>query len=150
MYHSVALLMPDGRVMATSGNPPPYGNKVPWQPPQANEEMRIEMYSPPYMFAGPRPAIGQVAVEWHYGGAVDVATPQAQNILWAELIRGGVTTHAFDNSQRLVDLPINARTQAGLTVHAPATPTIAPPGWYMLYLVDQNHVPSSATWIHLS
>jgi len=150
MYHSVALLMPDGRVMTTSGNPPPYGDKAPWQPPQENEEMRIEMYSPPYTVGGARPTIGQVADEWHYGQAVDIATAQPANILWAELIRSGVTTHAFDNSQRLVDLPINARAQGSLTVHAPATPTLAPPGWYMLFLVDQNRVPSTATWIHLS
>jgi Domain of unknown function (DUF1929) len=150
MYHSVALLMPDGRVMTTSGNPPPYGNKVPWQPPEQNEEMRIEMYSPPYLLAGARPMIGQVAGEWHYGQAVDVPTAQPANILWAELISSGVTTHAFDNSQRLVDLPINARAQGSLTMHAPATTTLAPPGWYMLFLVDQNRVPSTATWIHLS
>jgi hypothetical protein len=150
MYHSVALLMPDGRVMTTSGNPPPYGDLVPWQPPQPNEEMQIEIYSPPYMFVGGRPAIGHVADEWHYGEAIDIATAQPGNVLWAELIRSGVTTHAFDNSQRLVDLPINGRAQGVLTAHAPATPTLAPPGRYMLFLVDQNHVPSTATWIHLS
>jgi Domain of unknown function (DUF1929) len=150
MYHSVALLMPDGRVMTTSGNPPPYGHLVPWQPPQPNEEMQIEMYSPPYMFVNGRPAIGQVTGEWHYGQAIDIATAQPGNVLWAELIRSGVTTHAFDNSQRLVDLPINARAQGLLTVHAPATPTLAPPGWYMLFLIDQNYIPSTSTWIHLS
>jgi hypothetical protein len=150
MYHSVALLMPDGQVMTTSGNPPPYGHLVPWQPPQDNEEMHIEMYRPPYLFAGAQPVIGQVPQEWHYGEAVDVATGQPGNILWAELIRSGVTTHAFDNSQRLVDLPIGARAQGHLTVQAPPTPTLAPPGWYMLFLVDRNRVPSTATWIHLS
>ncbi len=150
MYHSVALLMPDGRVMTTSGNPPPYGKLVPWQPPQPNEEMAIEIYSPPYTFVGAGPTIDQVASEWHYGEAVDISTANPQNVLWAELIRAGVTTHAFDNSQRLVDLPIDVRAQARLTVHAPATPAVAPPGWYMLFLVDQNGVPSTATWIHLS
>jgi hypothetical protein len=150
MYHSVALLMPDGQVMTTSGNPPPYGNQAQWQPPQKNEEMRIEMYAPPYAFAGARPTIGAVATEWHYGQAVVIPTPQPGNMLWAELIRGGVTTHAFDNSQRLVDLPISVRAQARMTVLAPASPTLAPPGWYMLFLVDQNHVPSTATWIHIS
>ena len=94
--------------------------------------------------------IGQVAAEWHYGQAIDIASPQAAKILWAELIRSGVTTHAFDNSQRLVDLPIAARAPGSLTVNAPAAPAIAPPGWYMLFLVDQNHIPSTATWIHLS
>ena len=47
MYHSVALLMPDGRVVTANGNPPPYGDKAPWQPPQPNEEMHIETYRPP-------------------------------------------------------------------------------------------------------
>jgi len=150
MYHSVALLLPDGRVVTTSGNPPPYGHLAPWQPPQPNEEMRIEIYSPPYLSSGARPAIGQVATEWQYGSAVDVQTPQAASILWAELIRSGVTTHAFDNSQRLVDLPITARANDRLTVHAPEAPTLAPPGWYMLFLVDQNRVPSVSNWVHLA
>ena len=150
MYHSVALLMPDGRVVTASGNPPPYGQRAPWQPPQPNEELAIEMYTPPYLFAPGRPAIGQVATEWHYGQAVNIASPQSETILWAELIRCGVTTHAFDNSQRLVDLPIATRPPGHLTVSAPAAPTIAPPGWYMLFLVDQLHIPSAAAWIHLS
>jgi hypothetical protein len=150
MYHSVALLMPDGRVLTASGNPPPYGQRAPWEPPQPNEELRIEMYTPPYMFGPARPTITQAATEWHYGQAVDIASPQADTILWAELIRCGVTTHAFDNSQRLVDLPIAARPAGSLTINAPAAPTIAPPGWYMLFLVDQQHIPSVAVWIHLS
>jgi hypothetical protein len=150
MYHSVALLLPDGRVVTTSGNPPPYGNRAPWQPPQPREEMRIEVYSPPYLFAGARPVIGQVTPEWHYRAAVDVATPQAAKILWAELVRGGVTTHSFDNSQRLVDLPITARVPGRLTVQAPSGPALAPPGWYMLFLVDEARIPSTAIWIHLA
>jgi len=67
LYHSVALLLPDGRVVTTCGNPPPYGHQVARQPPQANEEMQIEVYSPPYLFRGPRPTIGHVQTEWHYG-----------------------------------------------------------------------------------
>lgn len=150
MYHSVALLMPDGRVVTTSGNPPPYGNSAPWQPPQPNEEMRIEMYSPPYMFSVIRPTIGQVDGEWKYGQAVNIASLDAEDILWAELIRPGITTHSFDNSQRLVDLPISARNGGSLTVSTPAAPTMAPPGWYMLFLVDQSHTPSISKWILLS
>jgi hypothetical protein len=150
MYHSVALLLPDGRVATASGNPPPYGQRAPWQPPQPNEELRIEMYKPPYLFAPARPAIGQVAGEWRYGEQVDIDCAQAGSIRWAELIRSGVTTHAFDNSQRLVDLPIAARRAGRLTVQAPATANIAPPGWYMLFLVDQNRIPSTSTWIHLT
>jgi hypothetical protein len=151
MYHSVALLMPDGRVMTTSGNPPPYGQHAALQPPQPNEEMRIEMYSPPYLFAvPPGPVITAVVREWRYGQAIDVTTDQPDSVLWAELIRAGVTTHAFDNSQRLVDLPITGRGGGRVSVDAPAAPELAPPGWYMLFLVDRDRVPSVATWIHLS
>ena len=84
MYHSVALLLPDGRVVTTSGNPPPYGNRAPWQPPQQNEEMQIELYSPPYLFAGPKTVIQQVAtIEWQYGQAIEVQTGDPNAILWA-------------------------------------------------------------------
>jgi len=150
MYHSIALLLPDGRVISAGGNPPPYGNKVPWEPPNENEEMRLEVYSPPYLFAGPRPVISAAPTEWKYGQDIVIGSPQAGNIKWASIIRPGVTTHSFDNSQRLVDLAISA--QAGGQVHAasPAQATLAPPGWYMLFLIDNTGVPSVATWIHLS
>jgi hypothetical protein len=149
MYHSVALLLPDGRVVTTSGNPPPYGSKAPWQPPQPNEELRIEIYSPPYTFAPSRPMIERAPEDWRYGTTVDVQTPRPEAILWAEIIRPGVTTHAFDNSQRLVDLPIKKTAKGLLTVEAPAGPTVAPPGWYMFFLVDENRNPSEARWIRL-
>jgi len=150
MYHSIALLLPDGRVVTAGGNPPPYGDQVAWEPPDPNEEMRLEVYSPPYLFGGPPPVISACPSEWKYGQDIVVDTPQAGDIKWASIIRPGVTTHSFDNSQRLVDLTINA--QGGGQVHA-ATPqeaTLAPPGWYMFFLVDHAGVPSKATWIHLA
>jgi hypothetical protein len=149
MYHSIALLLPDGRVVTASGNPPPYGQLPQWLE-QPNEELKIEVYSPPYLFAGPRPTIANVATEWTYGQPVTIGTPQAGNIRWAQLIRNGVTTHSFDNSQRLVDLPIGSQAQAKVNVTAPPSPTVAPPGWYMLFLVDNGGVPSVATWIHVA
>jgi hypothetical protein len=120
------------------------------EPMSGNPFDPAEIYSPPYVFGPARPTIGQVATEWNYGQAVDIATPDAGGIMWAELVRYGVTTHAFDNSQRLVDLPITARPAGGLAVNAPAAPTMAPPGWYMLFLVDDQQIPSVATPIHLS
>jgi hypothetical protein len=148
LYHSVALLLPDGRVVAAGGNPPPYGDQVAWEPQDENEELRLEVYSPPYLFAGPRPVISAVPTEWTYGQPVEIGT--TADVKWLSLIRPGSTTHAFDNSQRLVDLPITGRT--GSTVHAsaPGQSTVAPPGWYMLFLVDAAGVPSVASWVHLT
>jgi hypothetical protein len=150
MYHSVALLLPDARVITASGNPPPYGDKVPWEPADPNEELRLEMYTPPYLFAGPRPVIGKVPTEWRYGQTVTIASAQAGGIKWVSIVRNGVTTHAFDNSQRLVDLDITGQGGGTITATVTNQPNIAPPGWYMLFLVDTTGVPSVATWIHLA
>lgn len=149
MYHSVALLLPDATVVTASGNPPPYGNKVPWIE-QPNEELKLEVYEPPYRFRGPRPVIAAAPTEWSYGATVNITSTDAARVLWAELIRPGITTHSFDNAQRLVDLPIVTRSVTGLSVTAPIGPTLSPPGWYMLFLVDTDKVPSEAAWVHLS
>jgi hypothetical protein len=108
------------------------------------------MYSPPYLFAGPRPVINDVPIEWHYGQNVTIRSPQASGIKWVSIIRNGVTTHAFDNSQRLVDLDITGQGSGRITATVTNQPTVAPPGWYMLFLVDTTGVPSVATWIHLT
>jgi hypothetical protein len=150
LYHSVALLLPDGRVITACGNPPPYGNRAPWEPPQPNEELRLEMYRPPYLFRGARPQITQAPAEWGYGQTVNLQSPEAGALLWAQLISPGSTTHAFDCHQRLVDLPITAQAGGQLQVQTPATPGLAPPGWYMLTVVAHNRIPSVSRWIHLT
>ncbi len=149
LYHSVALLLPDGRVITASGNPA-QGHQVGWEPPDPNEELRLEVFSPPYLSRGPRPTIDALPTEWRYGQTVNVSTPDAGNIEWVSLIRPGVTTHSFNTSQRLVDLPIT--TQGGTTVQVQVTdqPNLAPPGWYMLFLTDHDRVPSVARWVHLA
>jgi hypothetical protein len=150
LYHSVALLLPDGTVVTACGNPPPYGDRAPWEPPQPNEELRLELYRPPYLFRGARPEISDATQEWGYGGTLTVGSPQAGRLRWAQLISPGSTTHAFDCHQRLVDLPITAQGGGRLTVTTPAGPGLAPPGWYMLTVVDQDRVPSVARWVHLT
>lgn len=149
MYHSVALLLPDGRVITAGGNPA-QGHQVGWKPADSNEELKMEIFSPPYLSRGPRPTIDGVTIEWRYGQTVDITSTDAGAILGACLIRPGTTTHSFNTSQRLVDLPITA--QAGGTVHVQVTgePNLAPPGWYMLFLTDHDRVPSVAHWVHLA
>ncbi|TMD60142.1 MAG: DUF1929 domain-containing protein [Chloroflexi bacterium] len=149
LYHSIALLLPDGRVVAAGGNPD-RGKQVRWEPPDPNEELRLEVYSPPYLFNGPRPVIAAAPTEWKYGQTFAIQSQQAGNIRWASLIKNGVTTHSFNTGQRLVDLAIVS--QAGGVIQAAVTnePNIAPPGWYMLFITDTNGVPSVAKWVHLA
>jgi galactose oxidase-like protein len=149
LYHSTALLLPDGRVVAAGSNPEG-GHSVAWgRPPDPDEELRLEIFSPPYLFRGPRPVIDHAPDSADYGSTILIQTAQANDIKWISLVRNGVTTHSFDNGQRLLDLPIGARAPAELHATMPANGNLAPPGWYMLFLVNNAGVPSIATWLHL-
>jgi galactose oxidase len=59
------------------------------------------------------------------------------------LVRLPSVTHAFDQSQRFVELEFR-RTAGGLTAEAPASGRLAPPGPYLLFLLNRNGVPSIA------
>ena len=146
MYHSIALLLDDGRVVCASGNPDK-GSQVAWEPADHNEELHIEVYSPPYLFKGARPVITSAPDTCGYGDTIRITTPNAPNIRWASLIRNGVTTHSFNTTQRLVDLTITGQTATVVTASVPAEPNIVPPGFYMLFLMDNAGIPSVAHWI---
>lgn len=139
LYHSVALLLPDGRVVTAGSNPH-----------RTDDELRLELYHPPYLFRGPRPSIDHVGAQWNYGGTVDLHTPEAKSIKWVHLIRPMATTHSVDSEQRLVELRFHRRHGCRLAVEAPTQATIAPPGWYMLFIVNHHDVPSVARWVHLA
>jgi hypothetical protein len=148
LYHSTALLLPDGRVVAAAGNPEG-GGQVEWNV-DPQEEMRLEVFSPPYLFRGPRPSITTAPEQWNYGQTIAFKSPEAGNLRWAHLVASCATTHSFDMTQRLVDLPIASQANGTVRVNVTNNPNIAPPGWYMLFAVDNDGVPSVARWIRLS
>jgi hypothetical protein len=144
LYHSTALLLPDAKVAVFGGNPQ---RKV-YQP-------EIEIYSPPYLFKADRrpakrPAITSVpTAAIGYGTSFQVRTPDAANIKSIVLIRTGAVTHAFDMEQRLVGLSFTAGPDA-LEVKAPATGDLAPPGYYLLFILNSEGVPSVGQFVRLS
>ncbi len=139
LYHSVALLMPDGKVITSGSNPA-----------RKTEELRIEVFWPPYLFTSQRPACTPSETEIHYGGTLTAAAPDAGQIASACLIRPGASTHSTDGEQRLVDLPHQASGPAEVIMELPSATTIAPPGWYMLFVLSTAGVPSEASWVHLT
>jgi hypothetical protein len=136
-YHSSAFLLPDGRVMSIGNNPG-----------DGSFDLRISVYTPPYLFHGARPVItGSNGVYWTYGAEEHITVNQ--KIKQAELISPASVTHSSDPNQRFVALPLTVSgDHIGLNVTT--NPDIAPPGWYMLFVVNANGVPSVAKWIHLN
>ena len=139
-YHSTAALLPDGRVLVGGGWGGAGGS--------LDRQHNYEIFSPPYLFKGARPTITSAPGSAGYGTQFTVATPDAASITKAVLIPPAAVTHNFDENGRYVPLAFT-QTAGGLQVPAPANGNMAPPGPYMLFLVNSNGVPSVAKWINI-
>ena len=144
LYHSVSLLLPDGTVWVAGGNPA-----------RGTYESHMEIYTPAYLFnadgsRATRPTITSLSSStMGYAAAFQVQTPDASNISSVVLMRNGAVTHAFDMDQRYVGLSFT--TGAGvLNITGPPNGNIAPPGYYMLFLISSSGVPSSASMVQVS
>jgi hypothetical protein len=174
-YHSVALLMPDGRVftagtskmmnwsyhnineyiLALSGQPTVLKKgHMPMDEGDAgvdNRETRIEIYEPPYYSRTDRPQILSSPSNIGYGDTFVIGTPDADRIREVALLRAGSVTHAFNTDQRYIGLRFT-HNNGQLQVASPPAGNIAPPGWYLLFIVshvDGQPVPSKGTFIQL-
>jgi hypothetical protein len=136
MYHSTALLLPDGRVLSAGQSSGKY-------------EKTGEIFSPPYLFKGARPVISKAPGTLSYRQTFTVTTPQAASISQVALVRATAVTHSNNFDQRYVKCTFS--TSSGtLRVTSPPDANYAPPGWYMLFLVNSTGVPSVATWVQVS
>jgi hypothetical protein len=143
LYHSNALLLPDATVALVGSNPT-----------QGVYEQHVEIYSPAYLFnadgsLATRPSVTGVAPTITYGGTFQVQTPEAADIASVVLMRPGAPTHAFDMDQRLVRASYTVGNGV-LNVTAPPNGNIAPPGYYMLFIVNSAGVPSIARFMQLT
>ena len=140
-YHSSAFLLPDGRVMAVGNNPG-----------DGSFDMRVSVYTPPYLYDGARPQITSVAsTEWTYGSTQNISVDSTDGaVTSAELIRPAAVTHSSDPNQRFVDLPITVNADGSLGLNVTDNDNIAPPGYYMLMVENADGVPSIAQWVHLT
>jgi hypothetical protein len=139
LYHSVALLLPDGRIFAGGGGHPA-GFGVP--------QFEGEIFSPPYLFKGNRPTIASAPSIVNYGQTFLLETPDGAGAASVALIAQGTVTHTFNSNQRYLSLAFT-QTSGGLNVTAPASANQAPPGYYMMFLVNGSGVPSLASWVRL-
>lgn len=136
-YHSVLLLLPDGRVLAAGGEA---------------RTTDYQIYVPGYLACGaPRPEIlGLSSDLWLYGESPSVDyedASAADPVARAVLLRPGSATHHFDQDLRYRPLEIQLQGNGSLTVQVPASPAALPPGYYMLFLVSEGGIPSVAEWV---
>ena len=149
-YHSMALLMPDGRVLVGGGGicADCYD--------QDYLEKNIEIFSPPYLFnpdgsgnLAARPEITASPDSIAYGQPFFISVSTPKRVKKAVLIRPASVTHSVNFDQRRIPIPIIIGKR-GMRVNAPASSSIAPPGYYMLFVLNDKGVPSVAKMVKLS
>ena len=140
LYHSTALLLADGRVLVTGGGRGPG--------PDPRDQENLEIFAPPYLFNGPRPSITAAPDRLLYGQNFSIESPDVARIAKVTLVAVGNMTHGINMSQRYLPLAFAAGGNQ-LTVTAPADANIAPPGVYMLFVIDTEGVPSLAAFVKL-
>ena len=139
-YHSVSILLPDGRVL-NAGSVGGYGGSV--------NLLSMELFSPPYLFRGPRPKLTAYPASAALGSTVAVETPDACRIRRAALVRPGAPTHHTDSEQRYVPLDFHREGRCSLHLPLPSSAAVLPPGYYMLFLLDDCDVPSVGRFIRI-
>jgi len=137
-YHSVSLLLPDGTVLHGASGDAAVPGTTDLYPRQTNHEI----FRPPYLFKGKRPTITGVSTTTvGYGQKFTLTTAFGLQITDVRWIRLGSVTHAFDANQRANTLKFT-KSSTAVTVTAPANGKLAPPGHYLVFILNRNGVPS--------
>ncbi|MGN6406297.1 fibronectin type III domain-containing protein [Sinomonas sp.] len=140
-YHSTAVLQPDGTVLiAGGGHEDSLGNPG---------QYSAQVYSPSYLFGGTRPTISSAPATIAYGSSFTISSPDAASISAINLVSFAADTHQADMDQHFVPLSFTAGS-GSLSAQAPVSGASAPPGDYMLFVVNGSGVPSLAATVHVA
>ncbi|KAJ8517873.1 hypothetical protein ONZ45_g4980 [Pleurotus djamor] len=146
MYHSEAILLPDGRVLVSGSDP---------QTPGLPEEFRIEVYIPPYLNSGLRqPTFNISNKDWSYGQRVTITnvrlfqggSPTTRNMR-VSLVAAVSSTHGNTMGARTI-FPAFTCNGNSCTITAPPNANISPPGWHQLFILD-GPTPSHSQWVRI-
>lgn len=144
-YHSNAVVLPDGKIMITGDELQQLAND-----PDITDDMNgsIEIYEPSYLHQGSRPHLDRAPGRpIAYDSEFTVTSSTPDRVKRAVLLAPTTATHSVNFSQRHLELRISARKGSALTLQAPPSANDAPPGYYMLFLLDEAGVPSAAKFV---
>lgn len=130
--HSTAVLLPDGRVLSAGSDP----------------IFNYEVFSPPYLFKGKRPVVDLIGSTVRYDSRMTISSSNASTINRLALVRPGSVTHSVNMEQRYLSVNFTRKGNR-LIADTPANANLAPPGYYMLFAISNNGVPSKARFVLL-
>jgi hypothetical protein len=141
IYHSLALLLPDARVLSAGGD----GSDAPSYP-------NAEIFTPPYLLnsdgtPATRPSITSAPTNIAFNSSFAITT--GSDVARVTLIKLSSVTHSANFDQRFLNLSFT-KTGTNLSVTAPSSGNVAPPGYYMLFVLNAAGVPSTAKIIKLN
>jgi hypothetical protein len=140
MYHSEATLLPDGRVLISGSDPQTSG---------LPEELRIEVYIPPYLCEGlTQPVVTVPNTDWAYGGQFQITVKLFQGqTMRVSLIAATSSTHGNVMGGRTI-FPEFSCAGTVCTVTAPPNAGVSPPGWHQLFILD-GRTPSHGVFVRI-
>jgi len=139
-YHSSFILLQDGSIVG-GGAPPDADPPAVYTP--------HERFFPDY-FDMLRPVISGAPASINYGGNFTINTPNPGDVSEVVLLRSGAVTHGYNMSQRGLELVISGLGAGTLDIEEPPHSNLAPPGWYLLFILNSSRVPSLGRWVRLT
>jgi hypothetical protein len=136
LYHSTAILLPDGRVISMGSNP--RAKMI---------EKTIEVFSPPYLFRGDRPVVTGSPEQIAHGGTFTIMVDRARQIDRVVLMRPETLTHVTNTDQRLLELASRVAGDQELEIQGPPSPSHMPRGYCLLFVLNQRGVPSVGKFV---